>query len=393
MRRAVLIALTLLAVPALAAPAAMADKPADPGAQGLSHRPVCPPAGQGVARCHSQVVVGPNGKPVHQTPIYWEPAGLRAAYSLPGGAFDAANPGPTIAIVDAYDDPNAEQDLARYRSDYGLGECSSANGCFQKVTQAGTAADDGWSQEISLDLDMASVSCASCRILLVEAKSANFADMTAAVNTAASTPGVVAISNSYGATEFVGETSYASAYDKKGIAVTVSTGDNGYGAQFPATSNTVTAVGGTSLRPGTTAGTYSETAWSGAGSGCSAYFTKPAWQPDTGCARRAVADVSAVADPNTGVRVYDSYGTGTGYMVFGGTSASAPLIAGVYASRDDWTAADYPAEWPYLRNSPANLTDVTSGSNGRCKVTRWCNATGGWDGPTGLGTPHGTGAF
>ena len=166
----------------------------------------------------------------------------------------------------------------------------------------------GWGQEIALDLDMASAICPACDILLVEANSNSFANLGAAVNMAAG-QNVGAISNSYGAKEFLGETTFRSYYNHPGIAITVSSGDNGYGVEFPAASRRVTAVGGTSLTRSSTTRGWSESVWSGAGSGCSAYIAKPAWQTDTGCANRTVADVSAVANPNTGVAVYDSYGS------------------------------------------------------------------------------------
>jgi subtilase family serine protease len=159
----------------------------------------------------------------------------------------------------------------------------------------------------------------------------------------------------------------------------------------------VVAVGGTSLaRATTSARGWTETAWSGAGSGCSSYNTKPSWQGsvNTACTRRGETDVSAIADPSTGVAVYDSTADSTGaqgWMVFGGTSVASPIVGSVYALADNWAANSYPASLPYAHTS--SLNDVTSGSNGRCKTTVWCTARTGWDGPTGLGTPNGLGAF
>jgi subtilase family serine protease len=155
----------------------------------------------------------------------------------------------------------------------------------------------------------------------------------------------------------------------------------------------VTAVGGTTLsRASGTARGWSERAWSGAGSGCSAYVAKPSWQTDTGCKRRTVADVSAVADPNTGVAVYDSYRYqgSAGWMVFGGTSASAPIVAGTYALAGNGGATTF-GSYPYAHRS--GLFDVTAGSNGSCSPAYLCTAGSGYDGPTGLGTPNGTSAF
>ncbi len=200
------------------------------------------------------------------------------------------------------------------------------------------------------------------------------------------------------------ETADDAHFNHPGIAITASSGDNGYGVSYPAASRYVTAVGGTSLKKASNARGWTETAWSGAGSGCSAYDAKPSWQTDTGCAKRTVADVSAVADPNTGVAVYDtanSCGTSSycdylisigvvqgadGWVQVGGTSASSPIIASVYA-----LGGHSSASWTYAHT--ASLNDVTSGSNGSCSGSYLCTAKAGYDGPTGLGTPNGTGAF
>jgi subtilase family serine protease len=399
----------LLAAAALVAGVTTAASAA-PSAQGVAHanKRVCAaPTRAGVASCHARVVVDANGKPVVSpaatTPSGLWPADLVSAYKVPASATTA-----TIAIVDAYNDPTAESDLATYRAQFGLAPCTRANGCLSIVNQNGgtsplPANDGGWAQEISLDLDMASAICPSCHLLLVEANSNAFTDLSAAVDRAAATAGVVAISNSYGGPEFSSETSatYNSHYNHPNIAVTVSSGDNGYGAEFPASSQYVVAVGGTSLTRSTNARGWSESAWSGAGSGCSAYVGKPSWQTDGSCGRRTVADVSAVADPNTGVAVYGptgSTGTGaSGWMVFGGTSASAPIIGAMYALGTARASYTYPAQKAYANRSA--LFDVTSGSNGRCVKGRntaggyLCQGTAGYDGPTGLGTPNGTAAF
>ena len=278
-----------------------------------------------------------------------------------------------------------------YRAQFGLPTCTTANGCFRKVGQTGgktPRANASWSQEISLDLDMASAICPNCHILLVEASSASFANLSAAVDEAARL-GATVISNSYGGPEYSSETSDQSHYNHPGIAITVSSGDGGYGVEFPAASQYVIAVGGTSLKRASTARGFAETVWSGAGSGCSAYIAKPSWQKDTGCARRTVADVSAIADPNTGVAVYDSYAYrgASGWMVFGGTSVAAPIIASVYA-----LGSGGPGTAQALYSSSA-FFDVTSGSNGSCGGSYLCTGATGYDGPTGLGTPNGISAF
>jgi hypothetical protein len=316
-------------------------------------------------------------------------ADLKSAYALPSGGS-----GQTVAIIDAYDDPNAESDLATYRSQYGLPACTTANGCFKKVNENGGSSlpspDSGWAEEISLDLDMVSAVCPSCKILLVEASQPTMDDLGTAVNTAVAL-GAKFVSNSYGGSEDSSDPSSDSAYfNHPGVAITVSSGDDGYGVEYPAASRYVTAVGGTSLSRASNTRGWSETAWSGAGSGCSAYDTKPTWQTDTGCSRRTVADVSAVADPNTGLAVYDTYGVG-GWVVVGGTSASAPIIAGVYALAGAPAAGSYPASFPYAHTGALN--DVTSGSNGSCSPSYLCRAAAGYDGPTGLGTPNGVTAF
>lgn len=364
---------------------------AAPSAQGLRHRAVCPGAPAGFAHCDSQVVTDASGAPAATaTPAGYGPADLQSAYKLPSAT---AGSGKTIAIVDAFDDPNAESDLGVYRAQYGLPACTTTNGCFKKVNQTGVQGsyphtDAGWSQEISLDVDMASAVCPNCKILLVEAKTSAFANLSTAVDTAARL-GASTISNSYGGSEYAGEVADQGHYNHPGIAVTVSSGDSGYGVEFPAASQYVTAVGGTALtRASTTTRGWAESAWSGAGSGCSAYVAKPSWQTDTGCARRTVADVSAVADPNTGVAVYDSLRGSAGWMIFGGTSVAAPVIAGVYALAGNPVAS---GSFPYANSS--SLFDVTSGSNGTCSVAYLCTAGTGFDGPTGLGTPNGVGAF
>ena len=234
---------------------------------------------------------------------------------------------------------------------------------------------------------MVSAACPNCHILLVEANSNSLGDLLTAENEATSL-GANVISNSWGASEFSAETLYDSFFNH-GIAITASTGDSGYGAQWPAASPYVTAVGGTSLSHASTSRGWSETAWSGAGSGCSAYEAKPAWQHDTGCPRRTIGDVSTVADPSTGVAVYDTYGV-PGWLVFGGTSVAAPIVASVYALAGNAATPNAPS-LPYA--NVGALFDVAGGSNGACSPLYLCTAGTGYDGPTGLGTPDGTGGF
>ena len=358
----------------------------------FAHARVCPSAAPGVARCHSLVRVDGNAAPLASSgPSGYNPVDLRKAYGLASATGGA---GQTIAIVDAFDDAKAESDLAVYRSQFGLPACTTANGCFRKVDQTGGTnyprGDMGWAEEISLDLDMASAICPSCKILLVEAKTNSFANLSIAVDQAARM-GATVISNSYGGNEYSSEVSDQSHFNHPGVAITVSSGDAGYGVEFPAASQYVTAVGGTSLKRDASTRGFSETVWSGAGSGCSAYITKPSWQTDTGCARRTVADVSAVADPNTGVSVYDTYRLHPGgWLVFGGTSVASPIIGAVYAVAGNAGSITY-GSFSYSHTS--SLFDVVSGSNGSCGGSYLCTGRAGFDGPTGNGTPNGTGAF
>jgi subtilase family serine protease len=391
----------------------------------VCHRPADPEK----ASCHAlrRTDIGRGAHP-KATFLYekgYTPSDLQSAYELDDPGIQAGGSGKTIAIVDAYDNPNALQDLAVYRGTFPLPDgptitkmnqggqvietLNTTTGTISEGPGAAPPPNVGWGQEIALDLDMASAICPACNILLVEANSNSFADLGAAVDTAAAQQGVNSISNSYGAKEFFFEEAYQNYYNHPGIAITVSSGDSGYGVQFPAASQYVTAVGGTSLTH-STAGAWSESVWSGAGSGCSAYIAKPSWQTDTACSRRTVADVSAVANPNTGVAVYDSFGStgGASWYVFGGTSVSAPIIASVYALADN--TIDY-SVYPYLSKytydhasydpaSPSTLNDVVSGSNGKCttgknrsKAAYLCTGVIGYDGPSGLGTPKGVGAF
>jgi len=320
------------------------------------------------------------------------PADLRSAYKLPSAT--ATQNTRTIAIIDAYNDPRAESDLAVYRKQFGLPPCTTSNGCFSKVNQYGGTgyppSNSGWAGEISLDVDMASAICSTCHILLVEATNNSLANLGAAVNRAVAM-GAKYVSNSYGGPEYSGQTAADSAYFRHpGVAITVSAGDQGYGVEYPASSPYVTAVGGTTLqRQVSTSRGWTETAWAGTGSGCSRYSYKPTPQTSGRCTHRIVADVSAVADPYTGVAVYNSYSAG-GWTVYGGTSAAAPIIAGVYALAGAPRSSDMPHQYPYARRN--GLWDITRGSNGSCG-SYLCKAVVGYDGPTGLGTPRGASAF
>lgn len=335
-----------------------------------------------------------TGVTPNATPSGYGPSDLYSAYNLPTGG----GAGQTVAIVDAYDDPNAEADMNVYRSQYGLPSCTSASGCFKKVGQTGTSTlpskNSSWAGEISLDLDMVSAIAPNAHIILVEATSSSMANLGTSVNTAVSL-GAKFVSNSYGGSESSSDTSYDSSYfNHPGVVITASSGDGGYGVEYPAASKNVVAVGGTSLSKASNSRGWTESVWStssteGAGSGCSKYDAKPTWQTDTGCSKRTVADVSAVADPATGVAVYETYGA-SGWVVYGGTSVASPLIAAVFADAGTHTAS-YPAADLYAHTS--SLNDVTSGKTTTCSPAYLCTAETGYDGPTGLGTPNGLTAF
>jgi subtilase family serine protease len=401
------VAIAIAGLAPLTASASSGTGAADAG----GNAPVCLPAAvKGVAHCEAiqllnpaanwQGTHGPGTSPGKKpgggggstTPSGYSPADLRSAYALGAPIINFAKGSQTVAIVDAYNDPNAAADLNAYRAEFGIPACGT--GCFTKVAQDGSTnypvGNSSWSEEISLDLDMVSAACPGCNILLVEADSASFANLGTAVNYAALHANV--ISNSYGGSEFSGEAAEdASYYDHPGVVITASAGDGGYGVEYPAASPYVTAVGGTTLTTTTGGRGWAETVWSGTGSGCSIYELNPGWQPSTTtCSKRTVADISADANPSTGVAVYDSYGE-SGWLVFGGTSVASPLIASIYALAGNASTASAKSLY-----SASGLNKVTSGTNTRSCSTYLCNAAdsiGGYNGPTGNGTPNGTNGF
>jgi hypothetical protein len=445
----------------LAAAPAPSHLPAAPASGTLRPLPpsqarACGASAAGHARCHAIELLhaaanwhpgrpakrpgggGGGGGTVKPPTSGYYPADLQSAYNLTSAEAAATGAGPaapTIAIVDAYDDPYAASDLAAYRTSLsratdsatGLTDgtiprlCtgSPAVGCvtFTKVNQSGLTsyprANTGWAEEISLDLDMATAICPDCNITLVEAATSSFSNLQAAV-AYAKTLNPAVITNSYGGSESGAETSDNATYSAtaasggSGTAMTAATGDSGYGVEFPAASPGLTAVGGTSLTyTGTGTGiSWSQRVWSGAGAGCSADEPMPSWQKNSaysssGCSGRQVADVSAVADPNTGVAVYDSFRE-PGWMVFGGTSASTQIVGAIYAlaafgQESPLPSALYPDSASTSATGPTpGLTPVTSGSDGSCG-TYLCDAahslSSGYNGPAGLGTPDGVGAF
>jgi alpha-tubulin suppressor-like RCC1 family protein len=377
---------------------------------------ICPPPTKTRASCLAIGAPNPGRLEAQGLPVPslegsgeaggFSPADLRSAYKLPpeGGE------GMTVAITIAYDDPKAEADLAIYRETYGLPKCTKESGCFAKVNQKGEEANypepnSGWALETSLDLDMVSAACPKCHILLIEANTNEIGDLGVAVEKAAAM-GADAISDSWGIANFPYGSSYNHYFKHPGIPVLFASGDYGYafyeggfghGAIYPSASPDVIAVGGTALHKDENSRGWTESAWSGAGSGCSEYEEKPAWQMDEICPKRTAADVSAVADPETPVSVYDSF-EASGWWDVGGTSASTPLLAGIEAISSKY-ARSLPGGDLFYADT-GELFDVTSGNNSWAEVCAapaenpfgrdyLCNAKVGYDGPTGNGTPNG----
>ncbi len=413
------------------------------------------------------------------------PQQLRNAY-FPGEEPRAPASQPqTIAIVDAYNDLGAEADLRVYDEEFALPACSAANGCFEQVNQKGEggklpfpssgqerhAAEllcedatapgnereaaceaveeaDGWSLEMSLDIEMAHAICQNCHIVLVEAENSGYASLEAAEGTAARPRGgggvgAGEVSNSWGGGEPASE---SEAFNHPGVVVTAASGDSGYlrrkeigsGVEYPASSPHVVSVGGTSLKMMGVGGQAwaSESIWGGSGGGCSVNFPAPAWQrgvsdwSSVGCgtgsqSKRAANDVAADADPYTGVAVYDSVpylspgepprdGRPPGWTPLGGTSAASPIVASMFALAGGSHGVAYPAQTLYSHLGSGLLHDITEGGNGACEGfyedgcsgslvplsledcgqgALICNASAGYDGPSGVGSADGVGAF
>lgn len=349
-------------------------------AQHLAKR-ACPEVGPGYARCDALILngIGKGG------PLYpgWKPSDFQKRYKLP----ITQGSGQIVAIVDAYDNPNAANDIATYRTEYGLGTAK-----FFKYNQNGQqsnypSANKNWGLEEDLDIEMVSASCPLCTIYLVEANGADTSDLEAA-EAEAVTLGAHIVSNSWGCpgSNACVDSSY---FDKSGVLFLASAGDSAYGTQAPAALASVVSVGGTNLA--LAGSTYSETAWRDTGSGCATGVTKPSWQHDSGCTSRTMNDVSAVAME---VSEYDSYGY-SGWFTVGGTSVSSPLIGGVFGLAGNASSLDAGKKFWSLKKKARKkaLWDITSGSNGSCGGSYLCTAGVGYDGPTGWGTPKGIKAF
>jgi len=335
------------------------------------------------------------------TPHGYNPAQIGAYLGLTGDGS-----GQTIAIVDAYDDPNIIPDLNTFSSTFGLPlVCgttgANASSCvnFTKATPQGTTStNSGWALEISLDVEWAHAVAPKANILLVEAASNSFSNLMGAIDYAAS-HGAAVISNSYGAGEFSGEATYDSHCVLSSAVCTFSTGDSGNPGGYPAYNPYVVAVGGTTLNLTSSGAVTGESAWSGSGGGVSQYETRPSYQTSVNSyARRGIPDVSYDADPNTGFPVYDSvtYQGQSGWFQVGGTSAGAPQWAAIIAVADQLrvassqprlTGASFAANTViYTLQGTSVLADITSGSNGSCGAV--CTAGAGYDFVTGLGSPR-----
>ena len=383
-----------------AAPAAAGHSAAATAATPAGFTDPCPPSGPNNVSCAALVPVAkapaqPAASAI--TPTGLAPANLQQAYDLQGAT---SGSGQTVAVVTAYNDPTAASDLAAYRSQYGLAPCTVANGCFNLVSQTGsttslpgTSAE--WNVPVSESVDAISAICPNCHILVVEANSSAISDLGTAEDEAV-TFGAKFITNDWSGPESAAETSDDTYFDHPGVAITAPAGDGGYGAAYPAASQYVTAVGGTTLTADSSASRgYDESAWAYSGSGCSAYEPKPAWQTDTGCTKRTLNDLAAVA---TNVAFYDTSTEG-GWGTASGTAVSAAIIAAAYALAGTPGASDYPAEYPYEHpggsyTAPGNaypyadgLYGITSGSTGTCPVSYLCTAGVGYNGPAGLGSP------
>jgi subtilase family serine protease len=394
-----------LAAAAVGGSGAAAAAAVAPGGGAL--RAACPRAPAGDERCFAlfapqlavNAAIAARVRGAASKPAGLSPADIAAAYKLPV----RRNPDQTVAVVEAYRTPDLAANLAVYRSHYGLGACKESTGCLRVVNEKGnaeplpaSAVPSGWDVETMLDVSIVSAVCPHCKILVVEARNDSVANLAAAENTAARL-GAEVISDSFGTQESGYSQTYAADYDHPGHVIVVANGDLGFtAANFPANLTTVTAVGGTELAKADNARGWTEQVWNNfagaGGSGCSAYVAKPAWQHDPHCAMRTVGDVAAVA---WDIPIYEKLQGG--WLTVGGTSVSAPVIAGVYALAGN--ASTVPLGYAYAH--AGSLFDITKGNNdwfngaggATCGYDYLCVAKKGYDAPTGMGTPDGTGGF
>ena len=367
---------------------------------------------KGKFRCHARALTTAAGLRITShasaaAPPGFGPADLQSAYKVDIKKTPTTKP--TVAIIDAYGYPALEADLGIYRTTYGLPPCTKANGCLKVVNQLGLTSplpdppppDDDWTVETALDVDMISALCPACNILVIQADDPG--DGMLFGQKVAVQLGATVISDSWGGPEAPPPNDPADAeqfFDHPGVATFVSAGDggfndefspNGTGPDYPGTSAHVIAVGGTRLVKDTSTRGWSETTWApvignpergAGGSACSLSIPKPAYQTKSPCDFKATTDIAAVGDPATGLAVYNA---NNGWMVLGGTSAAAPMVAAIFAATGNGAVAS----GEFIASKASKLYDVTSGNNGTCGTdTLLCNAAVGWDGPTGYGTPN-----
>jgi hypothetical protein len=337
-----------------------AHPPAHPVAQ-ASFRSVCRPSQSPDRReCDALVRAQPRASCAKTTPYC--ASDIQAAYGLTQAA-KTRGKGLVVAVVDAYGYPNAASDLAVYRKSMGLPACSAANGCLKVVNERGRVSPlpkpnadstDDWRPEEALDLQMVSAICPNCKLLLVEANTNKNGDLGAGVNAAAAL-GAVAISNSYGGAEM---NAADSSYAHRGRAITASAGDAGAGPRQPCSYAGVVCVGGTTLLAPAGGRGWRERAWRKAGSGCSEFVAKPTWQRLRGCTTRSEPDVSAVAEPASGVAFYES--AGGGWQQAGGTSVATPIVAAMFALASSAARANAP-QWIWRHGGSPSYRDIVSG--------------------------------
>ena len=389
------------------------------------------PGARPMAVTTPNVNTGPSG-------FGYTPTALATAYGYDPAA-TLAKP-QTVAIVDAHDDTHAKADLNAFDTQYGLPAETSTS--FRKVNQNGNTSplptfDQGWAEEISLDVQAVRGACNKCNIVLVEAKTSGSSDLAVAVNTAVRL-GATEISNSYGGPEASNiPSTIRNSYNHPGVVVTASTGDDGWytwdhannGTGYsenkpnvPAAYPTVVAVAGTNLVLNPDGTRSTETVWNenglddqtgltgppgtlhgaqgASGGGCSFVFNAPAWQAAVsgystmGCntGKRLAGDVAADGDPQTGFDVFDSFESGPNasfphWIPIGGTSLSSPLVAAMWALAGGAGSEKYPAKSLYdrLRYTASDLFDVTAGGNSFCAGDDKTTCS------TSLGTRLGTG--
>lgn len=300
--------------------------------------------------------------------------------------------GQTVVIIDAYDDSKIENDLGVFSSAYNLPACTTANGCFKKITPQGLPRQNsGWALEESLDVEWAHAIAPGAKIVLVEAASNSFSNLFGAINYANNNNLGNQITMSWGGSEFSGEKNYDTYFAKQGVSYFASSGDTGGTIIYPSASPNVVSVGGTTLTVDSLGNVISETAWSGSGGGVSIYESEPQYQKNINSpytSGRATPDVSYDADPNTGFAVYDSvkYNGQSGWFQVGGTSAGAPQWAALSAIANSQRSSSMSSPDVALYNAAiasyaTNFRDIISGTAGSF------SAGTGYDLTTGLGSP------